>query len=130
MTVSLALVFWRLPTLRSQTKLESVVSLMKRHSSTTTCSARALPDDLLGVVYPLISEAVRGEAVVLGREYYDFFLRIFGLPLLLLMGIGPLIAWRRASLQSLLTTFLWPTGVAAATGLVLLALGAGGRFPA
>ena len=35
----------------------------------------------------------------------------------------------RASLQSLLTTFLWPTGVAAATGLVLLALGAGSSIP-
>ncbi|MGI8862699.1 MAG: cytochrome c-type biogenesis CcmF C-terminal domain-containing protein, partial [Gaiellaceae bacterium] len=80
-------------------------------------------------VYPLLSEAVRGESVVLGREYYDFFLRIFGLPLLLLMGIGPLIAWRRASLRSLLTTFRWPTGVAIATGAVLLVLGAGSSVP-
>ena len=44
---------------------------------------------------------MRGEAVVLGRSYYDFFLRVFGLPLLLLMGISPLIAWRRASLGGL-----------------------------
>jgi cytochrome c-type biogenesis protein CcmF len=77
----------------------------------------------------MLSEAVRGEAVVLGREYYDFFLRVFGLPLLLLMGIGPLIAWRRASLKSLLTTFRWPTGVALVTGAVLLALGAGSSVP-
>ena len=69
----------------------------------------------------MLSEAVRGEAVVLGRSYYDFFLRAFGLPLLLLMGIGPLIAWRRASLKSLATTFRWPTVVALATGVVLLA---------
>ena len=84
---------------------------------------------LWGVVYPMLSEAVRGEAVVLGRSYYDFFLRAFGLPLLLLMGIGPLIAWRRASLKSLATTFRWPTGVAVATGLVLLLLGAGSSVP-
>ncbi len=128
-TVSLALVFWRLPTLRSQTKLESVVSREAAFLYNNLLLLALCLTIFWGVVYPLISEAVRGEAVVLGREYYDFFLRIFGLPLLLLMGIGPLIAWRRASLQSLLTTFLWPTGVAAATGLVLLALGAGSSIP-
>jgi cytochrome c-type biogenesis protein CcmF len=45
------------------------------------------------------------------------------------MGIGPLIAWRRASLASLLTTFRWPTGVALVTGIVLLVLGAGSSVP-
>ncbi len=128
-TISLALVFWRLPTLRSQTKLESVVSREAAFLYNNLLLLALCLTIFWGVVYPLISEAVRGEAVVLGREYYDFFLRIFGLPLLLLMGIGPLIAWRRASLQSLLTTFLWPTGVAAATGFVLLALGAGSSIP-
>jgi cytochrome c-type biogenesis protein CcmF len=66
---------------------------------------------------------------VLGRSYYDFFLRVFGLPLLLLMGIGPLVAWRRASLRSLLTTFRWPTMVAVTAGVALLALGAGSSIP-
>ena len=70
----------------------------RRSSTTTCCCSRSASTILWGVVYPLLSEAVRGEAVVLGRSYYDFFLRVFGLPLLLLMGIGPLIAWRRASL--------------------------------
>jgi cytochrome c-type biogenesis protein CcmF len=128
-TVSLALVFWRLPTLRSQTKLESVVSREAAFLYNNLLLLALCLTIFWGVVYPLLSEAVRGEAVVLGREYYDFFLRIFGLPLLLLMGIGPLIAWRRASLQSLLTTFLWPTGVAAVTGFLLLFLGAGSSIP-
>jgi len=77
----------------------------------------------------MLSEAVRGEAVVLGRSYYDFFLRAFGLPLLLLMGIGPLIAWRRASFRSLVTTFRWPTLVALGIGVALLFLGAGSSVP-
>jgi cytochrome c-type biogenesis protein CcmF len=81
------------------------------------------------VVYPLLSEAVRGEAVTVGRPYYDFFLRIFGLPLLLLMGIGPLVAWRRASLRALVRTFAWPAGAAVAAGAMLLALGAGSSLP-
>jgi cytochrome c-type biogenesis protein CcmF len=41
------------------------------------------------------------------------------------MGIGPLIAWRRASLRSLGRTFAWPVGVSLAAGAVLVALGAG-----
>ena len=128
-TVSLALVFWRLPRLRSPTKLESPISREAAFLYNNLLLLALCLTIFWGVVYPLLSEAVRGESVVLGREYYDFFLRIFGLPLLLLMGIGPLIAWRRASLRSLLTTFRWPTGAAVVTGLVLLALGAGSSVP-
>jgi cytochrome c-type biogenesis protein CcmF len=128
-TVSLGLLFWRLPQLRSPTKLESPVSREAAFLYNNLLLLALCLAILWGVVYPMLSELVRGEAVVLGRSYYDFFLRAFGLPLLLLMGIGPLIAWRRASLKSLATTFRWPTAVAAATGIVLLLLGAGSSVP-
>jgi cytochrome c-type biogenesis protein CcmF len=127
--VSLALVFWRLPLLRSPTKLESPISREAAFLYNNLLLLALCLAIFWGVVYPMVSEAVRGEAVVLGRSYYDFFLRAFGLPLLLLMGIGPLIAWRRASLASLATTFRWPTLFALATGAVLLALGAGSSIP-
>jgi cytochrome c-type biogenesis protein CcmF len=127
--VSLALVFWRLPRLRSPTKLESPISREAAFLYNNLLLLALCLAIFWGVVYPMISEAVRGEAIVLGRSYYDFFLRVFGLPLLLLMGIGPLVAWRRASLRSLLTTFRWPTGVALLAGIVLLALGAGSSVP-
>ena len=126
---SLAVVFWRLPLLRSPTKLESPISREAAFLYNNLLLLALCLTILWGVVYPLLSEAVRGEAVVLGRSYYDFFLRIFGLPLLLLMGIGPLVAWRRASLRSLATTFRWPTAFALATGVVLLVLGAGSSVP-
>jgi cytochrome c-type biogenesis protein CcmF len=127
--VSLAVVFRRLPLLRSPTRLESPISREAAFLYNNLLLLALCLTILWGVVYPLLSEAVRGEAVVLGRSYYDFFLRVFGLPLLLLMGIGPLVAWRRASLRSLLTTFRWPTAVALATGAVLLVLGAGSSVP-
>jgi cytochrome c-type biogenesis protein CcmF len=126
---SLAVVFWRLPLLRSPTKLESPISREAAFLYNNLLLLALCLTILWGVVYPLLSEAVRGEAVVLGRSYYDFFLRIFGLPLLLLMGIGPLVAWRRASLRSLATTFRWPTAFALATGVLLLVLGAGSSVP-
>ncbi|HEY5872130.1 MAG TPA: cytochrome c-type biogenesis CcmF C-terminal domain-containing protein [Gaiellaceae bacterium] len=127
--VSLGLVFSRLPRLRSPTKLESPISREAAFLYNNLLLLALCLAILWGVVYPMLSEAVRGEAIVLGRSYYDFFLRAFGLPLLLLMGIGPLIAWRRASFASLATTFRWPTGVALATGVVLLLLGAGSSVP-
>src|SRR5204863_4434442 len=80
---------------------------------------------LWGVAFPLLSEAVRGEAVTVGPPYYDFFLKVFGLPLLLLMGIGPLVAWRRTSLRGLGQNVLWPSVAALATGGLLIAAGAG-----
>jgi cytochrome c-type biogenesis protein CcmF len=126
---SIALVLWRLPLLRSPTRLESPISREAAFLYNNLLLLALCLTILWGVVYPMLSEAVRGEAVVLGREYYDFFLRVFGLPLLLLMGIGPLIAWRRASLKSLATTFRWPTVVALVTGAVLLLLGAGSSVP-
>ena len=127
--VSLGVALWRLPQLRSPTKLESPVSREAAFLYNNLLLLALCLTILWGVVYPMVSEAVRGESIVLGRSYYDFFLRIFGLPLLLLMGIGPLIAWRKASLRSLLTTFRWPTAVALGAGLVLLALGAGSSVP-
>jgi cytochrome c-type biogenesis protein CcmF len=67
--------------------------------------------------------------VTVGRPWYDFFLRVFGLPLLLLMGIGPLIAWRRASLSSLKRVFFWPTAFALVVGILLIVAGAGSSLP-
>ena len=126
---STTLIVWRLPLLRSTTRLESLVSREAVFLYNNLLLVALCLTILWGVAWPILSEAVRGTSVVVGRPYYDFFLRIFGLPLLLLMGIGPLIAWRRASLRGLGQTFLWPFVVAVVTGVVLLVLGAGSSIP-
>ena len=127
--VSVALIIWRLPLLRSKTKLESLVSREATFLYNNLLLVALCLTILWGVAWPIVSEAVRGEAVVVGRPYYDFFLRIFGLPLLLLMGIGPLVAWRRASLRGLARTFAGPTVAALAVGVTLIVLGAGSSIP-
>jgi cytochrome c-type biogenesis protein CcmF len=71
---------------------------------------------------------VRGERITVGPPYFDFFLRVFGLPLLLLMGIGPLVAWRRSSLRALGASLLWPAVAALVAGVILIALGAGSNL--
>jgi cytochrome c-type biogenesis protein CcmF len=126
---SLALVFWRLPLLRTKTRLESLVSREAAFLYNNLLLVALCLTILWGVAFPMLSELVRGETRTVGRPYYDFFLRTFGLPLLLLMGIGPLIAWRRASLRSLGRMFVWPAGIAVAVGVALLALGAGSSTP-
>ena len=98
---SVALIFWRLPLLRTPTRLESLASREAAFLYNNLLLVAFALTVLWGVAFPLLSEAVRGEAVTVGPPYYNFFLRVFGLPLLLLMGIGPLVAWRRASLRSL-----------------------------
>jgi cytochrome c-type biogenesis protein CcmF len=122
---SLALVFLRLPLLRTKTRLESLVSREATFLYNNLLLVALSLTILWGVVYPLLSEAVTGEAASVSKPYYNFFLHSFGLPLLLLMGIGPLVAWRRASLRALGRTFLWPLAAAIGAGIALLALGAG-----
>jgi cytochrome c-type biogenesis protein CcmF len=127
--LSLALIFHRLPLLRARTKLESLVSREATFLYNNLLLVALALTILWGVIFPLLSEAVRGTAITVGQPYYNFFLKAFGLPLLLLMGIGPLVAWRRASLRSLSKTFLWPAAAALIVGVVLLALGAGSSKP-
>jgi cytochrome c-type biogenesis protein CcmF len=122
---SITLILVRLPVLRSPTRLESLVSREAAFLYNNLFLVALALTVLWGVVYPLVSEAVRGFAVTVGAPYYDFFAIAFGLPLVLLMGIGPLVAWRRASLRALGASLLWPTGVALVTGALLLAAGAG-----
>src|SRR3954447_23121265 len=122
---SLALIFLRLPLLRAKTRLESLVSREATFLYNNLLLVALALTILWGVVYPLLSEAVTGEPSTVSKPYYNFFLHSFGLPLLLLMGIGPLVAWRRASLRALWRTFLWPTAAAVVAGIALLAAGAG-----
>jgi cytochrome c-type biogenesis protein CcmF len=125
LAASIALVLVRLPLLRSRTRLESLVSREAAFLYNNLFLVALALTILWGVVYPLVSEAVRGVAVTVGAPYYDFFAVVFGLPVVLLMGLGPLVAWRRASLRALGASVVWPAGVALATGALLLALGAG-----
>jgi len=122
---TVVLILSRLPLLRAKTRLESLVSREATFLYNNLLLVALTLTILWGVVYPLLSEAVRGETSTVSKPYYDFFLHTFGLPLLLLMGIGPLVAWRRASLRALGRTFLWPFAVAVLGGIVLVALGAG-----
>ncbi len=126
---STSLILWRLPILRARTKLESALSREATFLYNNLLLVAFCLTIFWGEIFPILTQLFEGEQKTIGRPYYDFFLRIFGLPLLLLMGVGPLIAWRRTSSRALLKSLRWPIGVALVAGIVLVALGAGSSRP-
>src|SRR3954454_5338876 len=123
---SVALILWRLPLLRAKTKLESALSREATFLYNNLLLVALCLTILWGVIFPILTDLFLGQSRTIGRPYFDFFLRAFGLPLLLLMGIGPLIAWRRTSVRSLVKTLRWPIGVALVAGVLLVVVGGAG----
>jgi cytochrome c-type biogenesis protein CcmF len=78
---------------------------------------------LLGTLWPTFTEAVRGMASNLGPENYNRFMGPLGLMLVLLIGLCPLVEWRRTSAERLLRSVWVQTVVAVLTALLLLILG-------
>lgn len=113
------LILSRLDYLKSETKLESVLS---RESSflfnnlLLLASAFAV---LWGTVFPRISEMVTGEKITVGAPFFNKVNVPIGLFLLLLTGVGPLIAWRKSSWESLKKAFRWPAILMVVTIAVL-----------
>src|SRR5205807_10152287 len=121
----LAHYFWRQPAMLVEGHLDS---LMSRESS-------FLVNNLLfvgivfaifwGTIYPLVAEATTGTKVSVGPPYFEQVAGPLLGAMLLLMGIAPLLPWRRASREKLAQNFGWPIG-ATLTGSALL-LGPGSR---
>jgi cytochrome c-type biogenesis protein CcmF len=76
-----------------------------------------------GTFFPLISEAVTGQKAAVGPPWFDRYIVPLALVLVLLTGIGPVIAWRRATWANARRAFLWPVVAGAGTLVALLALG-------
>src|SRR4051812_32664021 len=126
---SVALILYRLPLLKARTKLESALSREATFLYNNLLLVALCLTVLWGVLFPIVTELVKGESRTIGRPYYDFFLRVFGLPLLLLMGIGPLIAWRRTSFRAVARAVALPALAALVAGIALVAAGAGSSRP-
>ncbi|MEX2526364.1 MAG: heme lyase CcmF/NrfE family subunit [Gemmatimonadota bacterium] len=121
--ISYGLLIWRLPRLRSDQPFESFVSRESAFLLNNLILLGALFAVLWGTLFPLITEGFTGSKVAVGPPFFNQVNIPIGLALLALMGVGPVIAWRRASKRNLLRNFALPVSV----GLVLtLALALGG----
>ncbi len=67
---------------------------------------------LVSTTFPLLSEWLRDETVTVGPPFYNRWMVPLGLMLLVLMGIGPLVAWRKATGKNLAEAFRVPVAVA------------------
>jgi cytochrome c-type biogenesis protein CcmF len=78
---------------------------------------------LWGTLFPILSEWVRGTKITVGPPFFNTVNVPLGLLLLGLTGVGPLIAWRKASTSNLRRQFAFPVVAGLALGVVLAALG-------
>jgi cytochrome c-type biogenesis protein CcmF len=85
---------------------------------------------LIATTFPLISEALRGETVTVGPAYYNRWMVPLALCLLFLMGVGPLIAWRKASGKNLREAFVRPAVIGVSVGVLHVVLAGRGILPA
>jgi cytochrome c-type biogenesis protein CcmF len=119
------LLYTRLPMLESESHLESMVSREASFLFNNLLLVGIAFSVFWGTMFPMISELVRGSQVTVGPPFFNQVNIPLGLGLLALTGIGPLIAWRKASVGNLRRQFAVPVisgGVAAA---VMTAIGMG-----
>jgi len=109
--------------LRSEHRLESLVSRESSFLFNNLLFVVACFTVLWGTLFPVLSEWVQGNKVTVGPPFFNRVNVPVALLLLLLTAIGPLLAWRKTSLESLKRNFLWPALGALAVGVLLVALG-------
>ncbi len=121
---SLGLLWMRLPGLRSEHQLDSMVSREASFLANNLLLVGAAFAVFWGTIYPLVSEAVRGVKVTVGPPFYEQVAGPIFLALIVLIGVCSLIGWRKASVENLVRNFLVPSilAVVVAASLYLLGL--------
>jgi len=120
---SFALYANRLPLLEAEARLESMVSREASFLFNNLLFIGIAFSVLWGTLFPILSELVQGVKITYGPATFNFVNIPLGLALLLLTGIGPLIAWRRASVPNLRRQFAVPATAGGFMALVLLVAG-------
>jgi cytochrome c-type biogenesis protein CcmF len=127
---SILLVASRSDTLRSEHKLDSLLSREAAFLLNNLVLVALCFVVFWGTFFPLISEAISGEEASVGPPWFNRYITPLALILVLLSGIGPLIAWRRATVANLKRNFAIPIGAGVLTVVVLVAAGVTGSIPA
>jgi cytochrome c-type biogenesis protein CcmF len=109
--------------LKSENKLESLVSRESSFLFNNMVLLAACFTVLWGTLFPVLSEYVQGSKVTVGAPFYNRVNIPIGLFLLFLTGIGPLLAWRSTSLRSIRRNFILPSVAMAATAIALMVSG-------
>ena len=120
---SFGFVIYRLPLLRARNELDSWVSREAAFLANNWILLFSAFFVLFATMFPTLSEAVTGERLTVGPPFFNKWMLPVGLVLLLLTGIGPLLAWRKSTLLNLKDSFLLPVATGAVVGATVVALG-------
>ncbi len=123
------LLYTRWPELEPETELDAVVSREAAFLFNNLVLVGIAFSVLWGTLFPILSEAVRGTKITVGPPFFNRVNVPLGLLLLALTGIGPLVAWRRASPRNLRRQFVGPVTTGFLTLAALLALGIRDPYP-
>ncbi|MEO8096441.1 MAG: heme lyase CcmF/NrfE family subunit [Acidobacteriota bacterium] len=117
------LILNRLEFLKSESQLESVLSRESSFMFNNLVLLASCFSILWGTLFPVITEAFMGEKISVDKPFFDRVNIPIALFLLMLTGVGPLIAWRRSSFESLKKAFRWPVIMGVLVAGVLIGLG-------
>ena len=115
--------FWRYPLLKSAQSLDSMLSREAAFLVNNLLLLAIAFVTLWGTVYPLISRLTTGDEISVARPFYDQVNGPLMLGLIFLMGVGPLLPWRRATPASLRRAILVPVTAAILVVVILAGLG-------
>jgi cytochrome c-type biogenesis protein CcmF len=121
--LSFALLYVRWPLLEPEARLESMASREAAFLFNNLAFVGIAFSVLWGTLFPIISEAVRGTKITVGPPFFNRVNVPLGLFLVALTGIGPLIAWRKASPENLKRQFVVPVSTGLVVTIVLFGLG-------
>ncbi|MCH8868175.1 MAG: heme lyase CcmF/NrfE family subunit [Chloroflexi bacterium] len=120
---AIAVFFWRLESLKSRASLESPLSRESAFLGQNILFLAVAFVTLWGTLFPIFSEAAQGTVITVGRPFFDKVNGPLLLALVFLMGVGPLLPWRRATVRNLLRSLRVPFIAALATAVILVVLG-------
>jgi cytochrome c-type biogenesis protein CcmF len=129
MLASFGLVAWRWDQVRDQAELDDVVSREGSFLAGNILFLAMAFAILLGTMFPLIVEALTNEKTTVGAPFFDQVSLPIWMLIFLLMGIGPLLPWRKAESQSLIRNLLWMLGGAVAVALISFLFGIQKVYP-
>ena len=120
----IVLILYRLPKLQSENRIESFLSRESAFLFNNLMLLGFAFAVFWGTIFPLVAEWVTGEKISVGPPFFEKVNFPIGLVLLALAGIGPVIAWRRATKRNLRKNFIIPISVLIAVGTALWFSGA------
>src|SRR6202521_3459003 len=109
--------------LKSENQLDAIVSRESSFLFNNLVLLVACIAVLSGTLFPVFSEWITGDRISVGAPFFNKVNIPLGLLLMFLTGVGPLLAWRKTSTESLKRNFGWPLAVGIVGGAIAFALG-------